>query len=149
MTFSSSSPAGIGIVGCGNISERYVKGISRFPLLKTLGCADMYQEAADKLSASTAISAYPSVDALLDDPGVDVVVNITSPVAHAEVSFAALKAGKHVYVEKPMGATVAEGRARAWLRPGHLPRQLGPNGAGRRGQGRDRRADRRGRLRHS
>ena len=110
MTFSSSSPAGIGIVGCGNISERYVKGISRFPLLKTLGCADMYQEAADKLSASTAISAYPSVDALLDDPGVDVVVNITSPVAHAEVSFAALKAGKHVYVEKPMGATVAEGR---------------------------------------
>ena len=102
MTFSSSSPAGIGIVGCGNISERYVKGISRFPLLKTLGCADMYQEAADKLSASTAISAYPSVDALLDDPGVDVVVNITSPVAHAEVSFAALKAGKH--------ATVAEGR---------------------------------------
>jgi predicted dehydrogenase len=110
MTFSSSSPAGIGIVGCGNIAERYVKGISRFPLLKTLGCADIYQEAADRLSASAGISAYPSVEALLDDPGVDVVVNITSPVAHAEVSFAALKAGKHVYVEKPMGATVAEGR---------------------------------------
>ncbi len=159
MTFSSSSPAGIGIVGCGNISERYVKGISRFPLLKTLGCADTNQEAADELSASSGTSAYPSVAALLDDPRVDVVVNITSPVAHAEVGLAALKAGKHVYVEKPMGATMTEGRrmieaavagrAGAWRGPGHLPRQLGPNGTGRRGQGSDRRADRGGRLRHS
>jgi predicted dehydrogenase len=58
---------------------------------------------------SIGVRAYPSVSALLDDPAVAVVVNITPPAAHAAVTIDALFAGKHVYVEKPLGVDLQEG----------------------------------------
>src|SRR5215472_6317536 len=101
-------PAAVGIIGCGNIFERYLSGISRFAELRVAGCADAVQSRADAAAARYGIPAYTSVAALLDDPGVDVVVNITPPQAHAEVSIAALRAGKHVYTEKPLSASLRE-----------------------------------------
>jgi predicted dehydrogenase len=102
------APAAVGIIGCGNIFERYLTGISRFADLRVAGCADAIQARADAAAAKHGIPAYPSVAALLADPGVDVVVNITPPQAHADVSSAALRAGKHVYTEKPLSASLQE-----------------------------------------
>jgi len=105
---SPSNPARVGIIGVGNIFDRYVKGMARFPLLSVSGCADLEHERAVNGAAAHGISAYDSIEALLADDAVDVVVNITPPVVHADVTARALKAGKHVYVEKPIAATVAE-----------------------------------------
>jgi predicted dehydrogenase len=102
------APAAIGMIGCGNIFERYLTGISRFAELRVAGCADADQSRADAAAARYSIPAYPDAAALLSDPAVDVVVNITPPQAHAEVSVAALRAGKHVYTEKPLAATLGD-----------------------------------------
>ena len=104
------TPARVGLVGCGNISRRYVEGMRRFPDLHLVGCADLVQELADTLAAETGIRAYGSIDELLADPDIDVVVNITPPVAHAAVTEQALTAGKHVYVEKPIADTLDNAR---------------------------------------
>lgn len=108
MTFSPAHPARVGIVGTGNIFDRYVQGMARYPRLRLTGCADLDHARALKAAAEHGIRAYDSVDALLADPDVDIVVNITLPLAHAAVSAQAIAAGKHVYVEKPVAATVAE-----------------------------------------
>ena len=52
--------------------------------------------------------AAPPVDALIADPDIELVINLTTPVAHAEISAKALRAGKHVYSEKPLGVSMAE-----------------------------------------
>lgn len=101
-------PVGVGIVGCGNISRRYVTGMRRFGRLRLVGCADLIPELAEKLADEAGITAYPTIEELLADPAVEVVVNITPPVAHASVTVAALDAGKHVYVEKPIAARLAD-----------------------------------------
>jgi predicted dehydrogenase len=100
--------AAVGIIGCGNIFERYLTGMSRFAGLSMAGCADADQARADAAAATFGIRAYPSPAALLADPGVDVVVNITPPQAHAAVSIAAMRAGKHVYTEKPLAAALTD-----------------------------------------
>ena len=117
MRVASGAQAWIGIIGCGNISEKYVRGMLRYATLKLVGCADRNAESVATLASSTGIKAYPSVSALIDDPAVDVVVNITPPTAHAQVAIDALAAGKHVYVEKPLGVNLKEGeRMRAAAR---------------------------------
>jgi len=108
MSFSADAPAVVGIIGAGNIARRYVEGISRFPQLSIIGCADLVQELSDSLASEAGITSYTSIEQLLADPAIDIVVNITPPVAHASVSTMALAAGKHVYVEKPIAATLAD-----------------------------------------
>lgn len=98
----------VGIIGCGSISRRYTKGIARFDSLQLVGCADLVQELADRLAADSGIRAYSGIDELLADPEIDIVVNITPPVAHRAVTLQALEAGKHVYVEKPITVDVSE-----------------------------------------
>ncbi len=98
----------IGIVGCGNILSAYVRGLRTLPTMHVLGCADVDQERASQAAEAHGIKEFSSVDELLDDDAVDVVVNITPPVAHAAVSKAAVSRGKHVYSEKPISASLAE-----------------------------------------
>ncbi|HHY50993.1 MAG TPA: Gfo/Idh/MocA family oxidoreductase [Alphaproteobacteria bacterium] len=100
---------GVGIIGTGNISAAYLKAMQGFELLEVRGLADMRPEAAQKRAEEFGLKAV-SVEALLDDPGVEIVVNLTIPRAHVEVGLRALEAGKHVYGEKPLGITFAEGR---------------------------------------
>ena len=97
----------IGIVGCGNIFERYFTGIGRFPNLDIVGCADIDPGRSREASEEFGIPAF-DVEGLLGSAQMDVVVNLTPPLAHGSVTCSALSAGKHVYVEKPLAATLAE-----------------------------------------
>lgn len=108
MTFTASQPAGVGVVGVGNILGRYLSGMSRFPELWVVGCASRSRERAQAVAKDHGIAAFGSVSELLGSSEVDVVLNITPPRAHASVTRDALSAGKHVYVEKPITAELAE-----------------------------------------
>ena len=100
---------GIGIIGCGNISGAYLKAMASFPILDIKGVADMNAEMA-KAKAEEFNVAARSVDDLLADPEIEIIVNLTIPKAHVEVGLRALDAGKHTYSEKPLGINFAEGK---------------------------------------
>ncbi len=103
-------PVKIGIIGTGNIFGRYVERSRVFRILDIVACADIdQQKAREKAQAFDIPQAYP-VDELLGDPEIEVVVNLTVPTTHAEVSLAAIEAGKHIYSEKPLAVTRQEGR---------------------------------------
>jgi predicted dehydrogenase len=98
----------VGIIGCGNIFERYVSGLARFPRLEVVGCADIDPARSAASSELTGVPAYEDPASLLRAAEVEVVVNITPPAAHGSVTRAALAAGKHVYQEKPLAASLTE-----------------------------------------
>jgi len=101
---------GVGIVGCGNISAKYLKTTQVFSILEAVACADAIPERAQARATEFGVPKACSVDDLLADPAVEIVVNLTTPQAHKQVSLAALSAGKHVYSEKPLAVTVADGQ---------------------------------------
>jgi predicted dehydrogenase len=98
---------GIGLIGCGNISTAYLKAAQRFPILDVRAVADMRSEAAEKRGAEFGVPGM-RVDQLLKRDDIEIVVNLTVPLAHTDVSLAVLNAGKHVHSEKPLGVNVAE-----------------------------------------
>lgn len=100
---------GIGVIGCGNISPAYLKAAKTFPILDIRALADANPEAAAKRGAEFGIPST-SVEALLAEPAIDIVVNLTIPKVHVEVGLAAVRAGKHVHSEKPLGITTADAR---------------------------------------
>ena len=100
----------VGIVGCGVISRAYVKGLAPFDHVAIAAVADLNPEAAAALAAEVGCPAL-SVDALLERPDIDIVLNLTIPKAHAEVDIKALEAGKHAYSEKPLAVDRGQGRA--------------------------------------
>ncbi len=100
----------IGIIGCGNISNAYLKGAARSDLISVKSVADINVEAAAARAATYAVQAA-SVDDLLADDDIEIVINLTVPLVHAEVSKSIIAAGKHVYSEKPLAATLQDGRA--------------------------------------
>lgn len=106
---SSFSAFRVGIIGCGNIFGAYAKGASLFRVLDLKACADVNPDASKARSEEHGIPAT-SVPELLADPGIDLVINLTIPKVHASVSGQILRAGKHVYSEKPLGITPEEGR---------------------------------------
>jgi predicted dehydrogenase len=101
---------GVGVIGCGNISMTYLRNAALFGGIELRACADLSADLARQRAAEYAIRAE-SVDALLAAEDVDLVLNLTVPNAHFDVSMAALSAGKHVFTEKPLAASVREGRA--------------------------------------
>ena len=98
---------GIGIIGCGNISGAYLKALAGFQALELRALADRRPEAAQAAATPLGLHAC-SVDELLRDDGIEIVVNLTVPAAHVEVGLQAIAAGKHVHSEKPLGLTVAD-----------------------------------------
>jgi len=100
---------GIGVIGCGNISAAYLKAAAGFPILDVKALADINPAAAEARGAEFGIPAK-SVDALLADREIEIVVNLTVPLAHVEVGLRVIEAGKHVHSEKPLGITTAEAR---------------------------------------
>lgn len=100
---------GIGIIGCGTISIAYLEAAKRFPVLDVRAVADLRSEAAERRGAEFGVPAM-RVDRLLRDDDIEIVVNLTVPLAHTDVSLAVLEAGKHVHSEKPLGVDVAEAR---------------------------------------
>jgi predicted dehydrogenase len=100
---------GIGFIGCGNISAAYLKAARAFPILDVKAVSDMNPAAAEARGKEFGIPVK-SVDALLADPEIGIVVNLTVPLAHVEVGLQAVAAGKHVHSEKPLGISTAEAK---------------------------------------
>ena len=101
---------GVGIIGCGNISQAYFDGAKVFEVLEIVSCADVNMDAARAKGEENQCPAQ-SVTDLLGNPDVDLVINLTIPAVHAEVSLQALQAGKHVHCEKPLAVDLADGKA--------------------------------------
>jgi len=100
----------IAIVGCGVIAPAYVHTIGRLADIEIAACVDADPERAAALAQSAGARAA-TFDEVLADPEIDAVVNLTPPLAHAEVTHAALAAGKAAFSEKPLGIDFEEGRA--------------------------------------
>ncbi|CUH77524.1 Gfo/Idh/MocA family protein [Tropicibacter naphthalenivorans] len=101
---------GIGVIGCGNISAAYMKLAPLFKGLEMRACADVNMDAAKARAEEFGLRAC-TVDELLASDDIDIVVNLTIPAAHFEVSKRILEAGKHSYSEKPFVLTLEEGEA--------------------------------------
>jgi len=99
---------GIGIIGCGHISSSYLKLAPMFKSLEVRAVADLNMDAARERAAEFAVRA-DTVEALLNAIDIDIIVNLTVPAAHFEVTKQILNAGKHAYSEKPFVLTVAQG----------------------------------------
>ncbi|GLZ79135.1 oxidoreductase [Actinorhabdospora filicis] len=94
----------LGIIGCGNISGQYLATLTGLPGVTPVACADLDPARAAATAAGHGLRAL-GADALLADPDVDAVVNLTVPSAHADVTREAIAAGKHVWSEKPLSLT--------------------------------------------
>lgn len=100
---------GVGIIGCGNISAAYLKLGPLFKGMDIRAVADINMDSARARASEFGVRAE-TVDALLKSSDIDVVVNLTIPAVHYDVSHAILSAGKHVYSEKPLVLTLDEGQ---------------------------------------
>jgi predicted dehydrogenase len=101
----------IALVGCGWVADYYMATLPNHPGLEVAGAHDRDPARLRSFCAFHGIPAYPDLAALLADPSVGLVLNLTNPRSHFEISDAALRAGKSVYSEKPLGMTMAEAEA--------------------------------------
>ena len=108
-------PVSVAMIGVGAISGIYLKNIfERFPEIRLAGVCDLIPERAEKARETyPSLTVYKTMFDAFRDPEVEVILNLTRPYQHFDVSMAALRAGKHVYSEKPLGASFAEGQALA------------------------------------
>ncbi|MGI4893865.1 MAG: Gfo/Idh/MocA family protein [Janthinobacterium lividum] len=97
-----TGPVGIGIIGAGVISGTYLENLTGFPDVVVHAIGDLFPEAAKARAAEHGVPRHGGIDAVLENPDVEIVVNLTIPAAHVEVSSAAIAAGKHVWSEKPV-----------------------------------------------
>ncbi|WP_219838746.1 Gfo/Idh/MocA family protein [Paenibacillus sp. R14(2021)] len=103
-------PVKVGIVGCGNISQIYFTNLKQYPEIELVAAADIDLERAKQRAEEFDLPKAYTVEQLMADPDIELVVNLTFPKAHANICLQALEAGKHVYVEKPLAVTREEGR---------------------------------------
>jgi len=92
----------IAFVGCGFVAAYYGDTLLNHPELRPLAAFDISPSRASAFSKQYNIPIAASYQAILDNPDIDLIVNLTPPASHVEVSRAALLAGKHVYSEKPL-----------------------------------------------
>jgi predicted dehydrogenase len=102
-------PVSVGVVGAGVISHEYLSNLTSFPDLEVVFVADLDEARAAQRASEHGVPAAGSVQQLLEQPDIEIVVNLTIPAAHAEVTRAALESGKHVWVEKPLATNRREG----------------------------------------
>lgn len=102
----------IGLVGCGHVSEQYLEGFRRMPILDVVGCYDIDADLAATRAREFGIGrVFGSLEELLRCDDIQILVNLTPPKMHAMVTGAALESGKHVYSEKPLATSLDEARA--------------------------------------
>ncbi|WP_126581283.1 Gfo/Idh/MocA family protein [Tengunoibacter tsumagoiensis] len=104
----TKSKTNIGIIGCGKISDIYLEAGHNFENLEIVACSDIFLERAQAQAAKHGIARACSVEELLADPAIEIVVNLTIPKVHADVDLQIIQAGKSVYSEKPLAVTRAE-----------------------------------------
>ena len=100
----------VGVIGCGNISGIYLENLKRFDVTEVAACADLVMKKAKTKAEEFSVPKACTVDELLNDPEIGIVVNLTTPKAHAEVALKALAKGKSVYNEKPLALSLEQGR---------------------------------------
>ena len=101
----------VGVIGIGDISNVYLNNLKKYDAVEMVACASRGLEKAQRKAAEHGIpKAYASGMELIADPDIDIILNLTTPQAHYEYNLAALKAGKHVYTEKPLAMTFEQGR---------------------------------------
>lgn len=107
----TGSPVGVGVIGAGNISDTYLEHLTSFPDLEVHVVGDLLVDRARTQAEKHGVRASGNAEAVLSHPDVELVVNLTIPAVHAEVSSAAVSAGKHVWSEKPIGIDRASAAA--------------------------------------
>jgi predicted dehydrogenase len=107
---SPAGPMRVGVIGCGNISNAYFHHTQPYgDLIQLVACADLDLARAQAKAAEHGLAKGCSVEELLADPAIDIVLNLTIPAAHAAVNEQILRAGKHAYCEKPFALTYKQG----------------------------------------
>jgi predicted dehydrogenase len=100
----------VGLVGCGNICDIYFQNCQKWSVLDIVACADLISARAEAKAKEYDIPKACSVDELINDPAIDIVLNLTTPQSHAKIYLAALEAGKHAYSEKPLAIDLEDGK---------------------------------------
>ncbi len=124
---SPNAPLRVGVVGCGTVSIPYLRNLTGSTHIEVLACSDLVPERAAARAAEFGVPRACSPAELLADPDIELALNLTVPVAHFEVTMAALRAGKHVWSEKPLGtdrersATILREAAERGLQVGCAP----------------------------
>ena len=98
----ADQPVKTAILGCGYVADFYMATSGNHPNLKIIGVYDNDPQRLDKFSRYYNVRAYENLDALLNDAAVELVLNLTNPRAHYDLTKACLEADKHVYSEKPL-----------------------------------------------
>jgi predicted dehydrogenase len=99
----------VGLIGCGHISETYFKGHEYFNNFQITKCADINMEVANKCAEVNNIETC-SVDDIIKDKEIEIILNLTIPKAHYEIAKKSLENGKHIYSEKPMAVNFEDGK---------------------------------------
>ena len=100
----------VGVIGCGNISSIYLENCPKASNMEVVACADLLMERAQSQAEQYNIPKACSVEELLQDESIQLVLNLTIPHVHAKVNRQILEAGKHAYVEKPLAVTKDDAR---------------------------------------
>ena len=110
---TKASKLRVAVIGCGSVSNRYIPHLQSSPLIDVVSLCDIkYERAvAQKKQYNVNAETYPNIDALLKGVPFDMMVTLTDMQMHGELNKKALMAGKHVWSEKPMANTYAEGKA--------------------------------------
>ena len=99
----------IGLIGCGHIAETYFRAEKYFNNIKIIKCADINEKASKRCALNFGIKSV-TVNELLKDNEIEIILNLTIPKAHYQISKKALINGKHVYSEKPLAINLNDGR---------------------------------------
>lgn len=99
------------LIGCGFVADLYLQTLRNHPMLKITGVFDRDTARLDQFSLFYHLRRYRCMDELLNDPAVELVINLTNPGSHHLISRASLEAGKHVYSEKPLATTLEDAQS--------------------------------------
>lgn len=98
----------LGLVGCGFTANHYLPLLKLYPFLKLEAATDIDEKRLSKFCAYQSIKSLPSLYAMMADPNIEMILNLTPSACHYEVTRACLEAGKHVYTEKPLATNFSE-----------------------------------------
>jgi predicted dehydrogenase len=104
----STNAVRVGVIGCGHVSGEYFESFAMHREIELVACADLDHALASKQAERFGIPMVLHPEDLLADSGIEIVVNLTPPTVHAEVSLAVIAAGKHVFSEKPLATTLED-----------------------------------------
>ena len=111
MTSAGTDTMKVGLIGCGNISPQYLRNLPAYPGVDVAACSDLIMDKARSRAEVFGVPIACTTEELLANPDIGLVVNLTQPVNHTDVSLAAIAAGKHVYSEKPLAVEREDGDA--------------------------------------